>query len=109
MLDLLQAVQDYSTYGYESGAFGISSGGSILLMGAIAIIGWIVQARLQSVFAKYSQVAMPNGLTGAEMAEKMLRENNVHNVKVIHVAGQLTDHFNPTNMTVNHSRSGNTA
>ena len=105
MLDLLQAVQDYSAYGYQTGALGISSGGSILLMGAIAIIGWIVQARLQSVFSKYSQVAMPNGMTGAEMAEKMLRENNVHNVKVIHVAGQLTDHFNPANMTVNLSDS----
>ena len=75
------------------------------MMGAIAILGYIVQARLQSVFAKYSQVPLPNGMTGAEMAEKMLRENNVHNVRVTHVAGQLTDHFNPANMTVNLSDS----
>ena len=63
-------------------------------MGVIGIIGYIVQARLQSVFAKYSQVPFPNGMTGAEVAEKMLRDNNVHNVKITHVAGQLTDHFN---------------
>ena len=84
---------------------GISQGGAMILMLAIGVLGWIVQARLQSVFSKYSQVPMPNGMTGAEMAEKMLRENNVHNVKVTHVAGQLTDHFNPSNMTVNLSDS----
>ena len=52
MIEILQAVQDYTAYGYQTGSMGFSSGGSILLMGAIAIIGWIVQARLQSVFAK---------------------------------------------------------
>ncbi|MBR4994999.1 MAG: zinc metallopeptidase [Alistipes sp.] len=104
MLDLLQVAQDYYSNGYMGGT-GFSSGGSLLLMGAIAIIGYIVQARLQSVFAKYSQVYFPSGLTGAEVAEKMLRENNVHNVRVTHVRGQLTDHFNPANMTVNLSDS----
>lgn len=84
---------------------GFSSGTSIILMGVIGVIGWIVQARLQSVFAKYSQVPFPNGMTGAEVAEKMLRENNVHNVRITHVAGQLTDHFNPATMTVNLSDS----
>ena len=105
MLDLLQAVQDYYSYSYADPSMGISSGGSIILMGVIGIIGYIVQARLQSVFAKYSQVPFPNGMTGAEVAEKMLRENNVHNVKVTHVRGQLTDHFNPSTMTVNLSDS----
>ena len=104
MLDFLQLTQDYYTNGYVGG-MGFSSGGSLLLMGAIAILGYIVQARLQSVFAKYSQVPFPNGMTGAEVAEKMLRDNNVHNVKITHVAGQLTDHFNPANMTVNLSDS----
>ena len=85
MLNLLQAVQDYYSYSYADPSMGISSGGSIILMGVIGIIGYIVQARLQSVFAKYSQVPFPNGMTGAEVAEKMLRENNVHNVKVTHV------------------------
>ena len=104
MLDFLQLTQDYYSNGYVGG-MGFSSGGSLLLMGAIAILGYIVQARLQSVFAKYSQVPFPNGMTGAEVAEKMLRDNNVHNVKITHVAGQLTDHFNPANMTVNLSDS----
>ncbi len=93
-------------YGAENGfATGISSSGSILLMIVIAVAGYIVQARLQSVFAKYSQVGFPGNLTGAEVAEKMLRDNNIHNVKVTHVAGALTDHFNPQNMTVNLSDS----
>ena len=105
MLDLLQLAQDYSTYGYSSAPMGFSSGGSIILMGIIAVLGYIVQARLQSVFAKYSQVPLPNSMTGAEIAEQMLRQNNVHNVKVTHVKGQLTDHFNPANMTVNLSDS----
>ncbi len=104
MLQFLQMAQDY--YGAENGfATGISSSGSILLMIAIAVAGYIVQARLQSVFAKYSQVGFPGNLTGAEVAEKMLRDNNIRNVKVTHVAGALTDHFNPQNMTVNLSDS----
>lgn len=104
MLQLLQFAQDY--YGTANGfATGISSSGSIMLMIVIAIAGYIVQARLQSVFTKYSQVGFPGNLTGAEVAEKMLRDNNIHNVKVTHVAGRLTDHFNPQNMTVNLSDS----
>ena len=104
MFDLLQIADSY--YGYSSGmATGISSTGSIILMAVIAVIGYIVQARLQSVFAKYSEVPFPGGMTGAEVAAKMLRDNNVHNVKITHVSGQLTDHFNPANMTVNLSDS----
>lgn len=100
----MQMAQNY--YGAENGfATGISSSGSILLMIVIAVAGYIVQARLQSVFAKYSQVGFPGNLTGAEVAEKMLRDNNIHNVRVTHVAGALTDHFNPQNMTVNLSDS----
>lgn len=79
--------------------------GMFLLMIVIGIVGWIVQARLQSVFKKYSEVPFPGNLTGAEVAEKMLRDNNIRNVKVTHVAGALTDHFNPQNMTVNLSDS----
>lgn len=102
MLELLYAAQDY---GVQSGSLGISQGGSLLLMGVIGVLGWIVQARLQAVFAKYSQVPFPGMLTGAEVAAMMLRDNNVHNVKITHVAGQLTDHFNPSTMTVNLSDS----
>lgn len=67
----------------------------------IAVVGMIVQARLNSVFNKYSKVAISNGMTGAEIAEKMLRDHNIHNVRVTHVRGELTDHYNPVTQTVN--------
>ena len=75
--------------------------GMFVLIIVIGVIGYIVQARLQHVFKKYSEVPFPGGLTGAEVAEKMLRDNKIHNVKITHVSGQLTDHFNPQTMTVN--------
>ena len=75
--------------------------GMFILIIAIGVIGFLVQARLQSVFKRNSKVQFPGGLTGAEVAEKMLRDNNIHNVKVTHVGGHLTDHFNPQTMTVN--------
>ena len=67
----------------------------------IAVVGMLVQARLKSVFNKYSNVAISNGMTGAEIAEKMLRDHNIHNVRVTHVRGELTDHYNPATHTVN--------
>ena len=79
--------------------------GMFVLIIVIGVIGYIVQARLQHVFKKYSEVPFPGGLTGAEVAEKMLRDNKIHNVKITHVSGQLTDHFNPQTMTVNLSDS----
>lgn len=79
--------------------------GMFVLIIVIGIAGYAVQARLQSVFKKYSKVQFPGGLTGAEVAEKMLRDNKIHNVKVTHVSGHLTDHFNPKTMTVNLSDS----
>lgn len=89
-----------------SGLFSsISTSGSMSLMVIIAVVGYIVQARLQSVFQRYSQVASPSGMTGAEYAEKMLRDHGIYNVKVTHVRGTLTDHFNPQTMTVNLSDS----
>ena len=72
----------------------------VLFIG-IAVISWIVSARMQSKFKKYSQIPMPNGMTGRDVAEKMLRENGITDVRVISVAGQLTDHYNPVNKTVN--------
>ena len=79
--------------------------GIFVLILVIGIAGYIVQARLESVFAKYSKVQFPGGLTGAEVAEKMLRDNHIHNVRVTHVKGHLTDHFDPRSMTVNLSDS----
>ena len=67
----------------------------------IAVVGMLVQARLKSVFNKYSNVAISNGMTGAEIAEKMLRDHNIHDVRVTHVHGELTDHYNPATHTVN--------
>ena len=72
----------------------------ILFIG-IAILSFIVQQSLQSKFKKYSQVPMTNGMTGKEVAEKMLRDHGITNVKVVSTSGMLTDHYNPTNQTVN--------
>jgi Zn-dependent membrane protease YugP len=66
-----------------------------------ALISWLVQQTLQSKFRKYSQIALPSGLTGKDVAERMLRENGVLDVKVQHVRGQLTDHYNPATKVVN--------
>ena len=95
------------TYPAGSSGFMATGGnaGYLLLIVLIGIAGYIVQARLQSVFAKYAKEPIPGGMTGAEVAEKMLRENHVHNVKITHVSGHLTDHFNPQTMTVNLSDS----
>lgn len=71
----------------------------------IGVVGLLVQGRLQSVFAKYSRVPFPGGMTGREVAEKMLRENGIYDVTVTSTRGHLTDHYNPRNKTVNLSES----
>lgn len=78
--------------------------GFILII-IIAVVGFIVQAKLQSVFKKYSQVMFPGGLTGRDVAEKMLRDNGIYDVQVTCTPGHLTDHYNPTTKTVNLSES----
>ncbi|MBE6288626.1 MAG: zinc metallopeptidase [Bacteroidaceae bacterium] len=67
----------------------------------VAIISWLVQWNLQRKFKKYSEIGNSSGLTGAEVAMKMLHDNGLYDVQVTHVEGQLTDHYNPTNKTVN--------
>ncbi|MDR2894733.1 MAG: zinc metallopeptidase [Alistipes sp.] len=67
----------------------------------IGIIGLVVQWRLQYVFKKYSRVAFPGGLTGREVAERMLAAHGITDVRVISTPGRLTDHFDPRNGTVN--------
>jgi Zn-dependent membrane protease YugP len=64
-------------------------------------VGWMVSNRLKSKFAKYSQVHLTRDLTGAEVARLMLADNGIHDVQVISVEGQLTDHYNPRQKTVN--------
>ena len=67
----------------------------------IAIISYLVQANLKSKFEKYSQMPLTNGMTGREVAEKMLRDNGIYDVTVTSTSGMLTDHYNPMNKTVN--------
>lgn len=78
---------------------------SFWLLIIVGIVGLIVQMRLQAVFAKYSKVRFTGGMTGRDVAEKMLRDNGITDVKVTHTAGQLTDHYNPATKTVNLSDS----
>ncbi len=107
MLHTLQIYVDRVSQGAADGSVfsNISTSGSMILMILIAVVGYIVQARLQSVFSKYSEVSSPGGMTGAELAEKMLRDNGIDNVRVTHVKGHLTDHFDPRTLTVNLSDS----
>jgi Zn-dependent membrane protease YugP len=72
----------------------------ILFIG-IAVLSYLVQANLQSKFKKYSKIPLMNGMTGREVAEKMLRDNGIYDVKVTSTPGMLTDHYNPANKTVN--------
>jgi Zn-dependent membrane protease YugP len=65
------------------------------------ILSWAVSSRLKSKFKKYSQIGIGSGLSGREIAELMLRDNGITDVQVVSVQGQLTDHYNPANKTVN--------
>lgn len=98
MFNLLQG----NYYG-ESSSFvtNLTTSEAFLLIIVIGVVGFIVQARLRSVFAKYSKVFNSTGMTGAEIAAKMLRDHNITNVRITHVAGELTDHYNPATLTVN--------
>jgi uncharacterized protein len=68
------------------------------------ILSWIVSMTLRSKFSKYSKIPLDNGMSGREVAEKMLRDNGISGVNVISVEGQLTDHYNPADKTVNLSQ-----
>lgn len=67
----------------------------------IALLSWLVQSNLQSKFKKYSKIPTGNGMTGADVALKMLHDNGIYDVTVTHTPGQLTDHYNPVSKTVN--------
>ncbi len=79
--------------------------GYYILIGAIALVSWLVSNKLKKKFAFYSKVQLRNGMSGAEIAEKMLTDNGIYDVEVISVKGKLTDHYNPKNKTVNLSES----
>ena len=72
-----------------------------ILIIVIGVVGMLVQWKLKSVFAKYSKVLSPGGLTGEQIAQKMLNDNGIYDVSVTCIKGQLTDHYDPTKKTVN--------
>ena len=76
-----------------------------IIMIAIMVLSFIIQQMLQSRFTKYSRVSLPSGMSGAEVAQKMLRDHGIYDVKVVPTNGMLTDHFNPQTKTVALSES----
>ena len=72
-----------------------------IITGIIMVASLIIQQTLNSKFNKYSKVPTSNGMTGAEIAQKMLHENGIYDVKVVSTSGMLTDHYNPVTKTVN--------
>jgi hypothetical protein len=79
--------------------------GYLILAGAIMLFSWLVSSRLKSKFEHYSKLQLQNGMTGAEIAEKMLADNGIRDVRVISTPGRLTDHYNPADKTVNLSEA----
>ncbi len=75
--------------------------GLLVISGIFTVIGMILNSRLRSKFHKYAQIPLGNHMSGAEVARTMLKHYGIHDVEVIHVPGQLTDHYNPANKTVN--------
>ena len=72
-----------------------------ILFGAIALMSFLVQWNLKHKFEKYGRISMPGHMTGRDVAEQMLRDNGIYDVRVISTSGRLTDHYNPTDKTVN--------
>ena len=76
-----------------------------LLIGGIMLMSWFVSNTLKRKFAQYSKVQLRNGMSGAEIAEKMLSDHGITDVKVVSTSGRLTDHYNPKDKTVNLSET----
>jgi hypothetical protein len=79
--------------------------GYMVLAGIIMLMSWFVSNRLKNKFEFYSKMHLQNGMSGAEIAEKMLADHGIRGVRVISTPGQLTDHYNPVDKTVNLSES----
>ena len=73
----------------------------LMIFIGISILSYIIQANLNNKFKKYSRIPLSNGMTGRDVAEKMLHDNGIYDVKVTSTPGMLTDHYNPANKTVN--------
>lgn len=76
----------------------------LIIFGVFMLLSWFISHGLKSRFKKYSQIPTSNGISGKDVAEKMLHDHGIYNVKVLSVEGQLTDHYNPLTRTVNLSR-----
>ena len=79
--------------------------GYYIIAGLIFLVSMYVSNKLKSKFKHYSKVHLQNGMSGKEIAEKMLRDNGINDVKVISTPGRLTDHYNPAKKTINLSES----
>lgn len=79
--------------------------GYYVIIGAIALVSWLVSSKLKSKFEHYSKVHLRNGMSGAEIAQQMLQDHGIYDVKVISTPGRLTDHYNPVDKTVNLSEA----
>ena len=75
--------------------------GYYIIIGAVMLFSWLVSSKLKSKFKHYSNLRLQNGMSGAEIATKMLQDHGITDVKVISTPGMLTDHYNPSNKTVN--------
>ena len=73
----------------------------LILAGGIMLASWLVSSTLKSKFEFYSKLHLRNGMSGREIAEKMLADHGIYDVRVISVEGQLTDHYNPADKTIN--------
>ena len=96
-LNLLQVGVDGASYLLEN----LTTSQAFFMIIIVGVAGMIVQWRLRAVVSKYSKVPTPMGMTGAEMAEMMLHQNGVYDVKITHTGGYLTDHYDPRTKTVN--------
>ncbi len=76
-----------------------------IIFGVFALISWLIQSNLKSKFERYSKIPIPRGMTGKDVAQKMLRDNGIYDVQVISTNGHLTDHYNPATKTVNLSEN----
>ncbi len=72
-----------------------------IIFGLFALVSWLISAQLKNKFRQFSKIPVSYGMTGKEVAEKMLHDNDIYDVQVISVRGELTDHYNPAKKTVN--------
>ena len=79
--------------------------GFYIIIGLVSLVSWLVSQKLKNKFKYYSEIQLENGLSGREIAQKMLNDNGIYDVKIISTPGQLTDHYNPQTKTVNLSES----